>query len=118
MNTVEAYFKRKTTFLEVMTSWLYTTSFAFHMLVPLVYWSSQAKQPDLFLPNFDNFLNLSRHGLDFLVMCIEFLCNKVLVQWGHLVISYVILLLYLLFAWFGAYLYPDEGYEERFLFDL
>lgn len=97
---------------DIFCSVMYTTSYCFHVIVPVVYWAllatSQA-QP------LKQWLNFSQHGLDFVVIFIEFFLNRIIFSWGHLLIAYVVLIIYIGWGVLAGAIWPASGVPYFFL---
>jgi hypothetical protein len=95
---------------------MYTTSFTYHILVPIVYWG-------LLSGSWDNgqatvtkrWMNYSQHGLDFVAMFIEFSLNRVVFAWGHLVFAYIPLVVYIFFTWIFQPAFPNDGPQKEYV---
>lgn len=102
--------KRKPEVIEIVACMLYTFSFTFHIIVPLIYWTllgsgySFADDDPL-----GRWKQLSVHALDFAVILIEFFCNKFVYCWGHLLIMTVMMICYIFYTWIFAAAFPTGG---------
>jgi hypothetical protein len=78
--------------------------------VPLVYWTLLGKNYSFATDSaLGGWLNISVHGLDLVIIFIDFVFNRVIYVWGHLIIAIVLVLLYVLWSWIGAAIFPTGG---------
>ena len=54
-------------------------------------------------------MNISQHGLDGVIILTEFLLNRIVYSWGHLLIGILVLVVYIFWAWIFAAGFPTEG---------
>ncbi|KAJ1980151.1 hypothetical protein H4R34_002560 [Dimargaris verticillata] len=76
---------------------LYETVVTFHILVPVVYWallSSQLRTDT----SLELYSSIAPHAIDFVVMAVELIFNRQILEVSHVVIPVIILALYLALA--------------------
>ncbi|KAI8053242.1 hypothetical protein BDF22DRAFT_683416 [Syncephalis plumigaleata] len=95
---------------------LYSTVAVFHMLVPAVYWAV------LYNPKASNtamsiYLNVSKHGIDFVLLGIEFVLGRMIVPLAALPWVILTILFYMFWAWIahsinGLWVYPFLNWDQ------
>lgn len=71
--------------IDIVCCVLYTINFSMHILVPVVYWGLLGRSFDFqTAPAVKSWSNVSQHGMDYVLMMIEFFCNRIVFTWGHI----------------------------------
>ncbi|KAI9138826.1 hypothetical protein BKA69DRAFT_1089491 [Paraphysoderma sedebokerense] len=83
-------------FLRFFATFLYSTSFPYHLLVPLVYWVLLAEAQPTPLRTFVNF---ARHGLDFVVIFIYFATSSLSMTWPMMIPTITLAIFYMFYVW-------------------
>ena len=112
--------KRPANMFETLASWMYTSSFPIHIIVNVIFWVFLAPHRAWELrSDYEQWLTVSEHGTDLLVLIIEFFLNRAIFMWSHLIITLFIFVLYALFtfvvAQFAAGQHGIEGYPYPFM---
>jgi hypothetical protein len=89
---------------------LYSTVAVFHMLVPVVYWAV-LYNPQATTTTMSVYLNVSKHGIDFGLLVIEFLLGRMIVALATFPWVILTMLFYMFWAWItysinGQWVYP------------
>ncbi|RKP08324.1 hypothetical protein THASP1DRAFT_23664 [Thamnocephalis sphaerospora] len=77
---------------------LYSTVTVFHLIVPVVYWSVLYKPKKEDTP-FSLYVNVGKHGMDFVLVAFEFIFGRMLIVWGTMPWVIGCLIFYMFWAW-------------------
>ncbi|RKP26852.1 hypothetical protein SYNPS1DRAFT_3795, partial [Syncephalis pseudoplumigaleata] len=95
---------------------LYSTVAVFHVVVPVVYWTV-LYDPKVEVTAMSRYLNVSKHGIDFALLAVEFLLGRMIVPLAALPWVLLALLFYVFWAWIthaisGRWVYPFLNWDR------
>jgi hypothetical protein len=102
------FVQQKASFIEIFVTALYCVGFCFHVIVPIVYWTSLRDGSY-------SFLNISQHILDFGIFLIDFFLNRMLFMWGYFLVAFFLSVLAGVWCFCFPMLFPERKAPYWFL---